>query len=111
MNKKLAEAVSKKDYALAATLQEELVEMEEHAAQKMNTLKVLNANLDEALAKKDYMGPNFENVETKFEPLKFGLSTKENAKMSDTKTTVFTSIAIILGALALFIGLLPINGQ
>ena len=28
--------------------------MEEHADQKMNTLKVLNANLDEALAKKDY---------------------------------------------------------
>ena len=54
MNKKLAEAVSKKDYALAATLQEELVEMEEHVAQKMNTLKVLNANLDEALAKRDY---------------------------------------------------------
>ena len=40
LNKKLAEAVSKKDYALAATIQGELVKMEEHAAQKMNTLKV-----------------------------------------------------------------------
>ena len=54
LNKKLAEAVSKKDYALAATIQGELVKMEEHAAQKMNKLKVLNANLDEALDKKDY---------------------------------------------------------
>ena len=54
MNKKLAEAVSKKDYALAATIQEELVEMEQHAGQETIKLEDLNIKLDEALSKKDF---------------------------------------------------------
>ena len=54
LSKKLSKAISKKDFILAATIQRQLDEMEEQAAQKTNKLENLNKKLVEAISKKDY---------------------------------------------------------
>ena len=54
LSKKLSKAISKKDFILAATIQRQLDEMEEQAAQKTNKFENLNKKLFEGISKKDY---------------------------------------------------------